>query len=149
MITSRVVNAAAVVAVPRNWKPRVIVAAVSAACQKRPLRSSAPVPITYNSCGSSDGLSPSVTIVHERSVGQGSRAFSRFLSAVATEFASGEAGAKKESVAAHTVVRHPPAPGWKYPPIPGGLEAKFAVFQLGNTQFKVCNDRNCAIAVGF
>lgn len=38
---------------------------------------------------------------------------------------------------AHTIVTHPPAPGWKYPRIPGGLAAKFAVFKLGSTQHKV------------
>lgn len=37
----------------------------------------------------------------------------------------------------HTVVRHPPAPGWNYPPVPEGCEAKFAVIRLGNTQHKV------------
>lgn len=37
----------------------------------------------------------------------------------------------------HTVVEHPPAPGWEYPPVPNGCEPKFAIIRLGNTQYKV------------
>lgn len=39
----------------------------------------------------------------------------------------------------YTVVKHPPAPGWEFPPVPADCEPKFAVIRLGNTQHKVCN----------
>lgn len=47
-------------------------------------------------------------------------------------------GAAEASPLKHTVVRHPPTPGWEYPAVPDGCEAKFAVIRLGNTQYKVC-----------
>ncbi len=37
----------------------------------------------------------------------------------------------------YTVVKHPPTPGWEFPPAPAGCEPKFAVIRLGNTQHKV------------
>ncbi|CAN0032050.1 unnamed protein product [Discosporangium mesarthrocarpum] len=43
-------------------------------------------------------------------------------------------------VSPQTTVRHPPAPGWNFPPVPAGCEAKFAVIRLGNTQYKVTKD---------
>lgn len=36
-----------------------------------------------------------------------------------------------------TIVRHPPAPGWEYPPVPPRCEPKFAVIKLSGTQHKV------------
>lgn len=47
------------------------------------------------------------------------------------------AGAVAQSFSSHTVVKHPPAPGWEFPPVPAGCEAQFAVIRLGNTQHKV------------
>ncbi|CAM9564913.1 unnamed protein product [Ectocarpus sp. 12 AP-2014] len=41
------------------------------------------------------------------------------------------------STSSHTVVKHPPAPGWEFPPVPAGCEPTFAVIRLGNTQHKV------------
>eukprot|EP00904_Undaria_pinnatifida_P007673 jgi/Undpi1/4035/HiC_scaffold_16.g07402.m1 len=49
-------------------------------------------------------------------------------------------GAAEASPLKHTVVRHPPTPGWEYPAVPDGCEAKFAVIRLGNTQYKVTKD---------
>ncbi|CAM9581622.1 unnamed protein product [Ectocarpus fasciculatus] len=44
------------------------------------------------------------------------------------------------STSCHTVVKHPPAPGWEFPPVPTGCEPTFAVIRLGNTQHKVTKD---------
>lgn len=41
------------------------------------------------------------------------------------------------STSCHTVVKHPPAPRWEFPPVPAGCEPTFAVIRLGNTQHKV------------
>ncbi|CAM9267819.1 unnamed protein product [Ectocarpus sp. 12 AP-2014] len=41
------------------------------------------------------------------------------------------------STSCHTIVKHPPAPGWEFPPVPAGCEPAFAVIRLGNTQHKV------------
>ncbi|CAB1100006.1 unnamed protein product [Ectocarpus sp. CCAP 1310/34] len=44
------------------------------------------------------------------------------------------------STSCHTVVKHPPASGWEFPPVPAGCEPTFAVIRLGNTQHKVTKD---------
>ncbi|CAM9146256.1 unnamed protein product [Scytosiphon promiscuus] len=42
--------------------------------------------------------------------------------------------------ASYTVVKHPPTPGWEFPPVPAGCAPTFAVIRLGNTQHKVTKD---------
>lgn len=63
-----------------------------------------------------------------------------FSSAPAIDSREGDAnggGVEDERrCSAQTLVRHQPAPGWVYPPVPDGCSPKFAVIKLGNTQYK-------------
>lgn len=51
---------------------------------------------------------------------------------------SSAASSASPSASGYTVVKHPPTPGWEFPPVPAGCEPTFAVIRLGNTQHKVC-----------
>lgn len=58
-------------------------------------------------------------------------------SSQALEGSSATSSSPGSMASAYTVVKHPPIPGWEYPPVPAGCEPSFAVIRLGNTQHKV------------
>lgn len=112
-----------------------------------------PLPSTLRRLGTSDGR----TLQQQQQ--RGARFFSTSSSsAVPSEYVNSEreedealsssgkhamdgspaASSAAPSATGYTVVKHPPAPGWEFPPVPVGCESTFAIIRLGNTQHKVC-----------
>lgn len=77
----------------------------------------------------------SSAVLSESSSTEDAQAEARSSSSDALEGSS--ASSSSPSASAYTAVKHPPTPGWEFPPVPAGCEPSFAVIRLGNTQHKV------------